>query len=138
MSRFPGKSMAECSKSKEHEFCDTNPSVCKSNFPGKSMAESSKSKEHELIDIKPSSICDDFQLERRRRNNPLLISGSRRHGDTWVISLFVILHTGVFIATMLVNDCWTNSHGDCAFKDLGRLSFQPLSENPLLGPSESK
>lgn len=55
-----------------------------------------------------------------------------------MVSVFVILHAGVFIATMLVNDCWTNSHGDCILKDLGRLSFQPLSENPLLGPSESK
>ncbi|KAB1205425.1 Rhomboid-like protease 4 [Morella rubra] len=38
---------------------------------------------------------------------------------------------------MFVNDCWTNSHQDCALKVLGRLSFQPLSENPLLGPSAS-
>ncbi|KAK9270653.1 hypothetical protein L1049_026235 [Liquidambar formosana] len=36
---------------------------------------------------------------------------------------------------MFVNDCWRKSHGECAFKSLGRLSFQPLSENPLLGPS---
>ncbi|KAA8546347.1 hypothetical protein F0562_002914 [Nyssa sinensis] len=38
---------------------------------------------------------------------------------------------------MIVNDCWRNSHGDCALQPLGRLSFQPLSENPLLGPSAS-
>ncbi|XP_057730136.1 RHOMBOID-like protein 8 [Arachis stenosperma] len=62
----------------------------------------------------------------------------RSGGDTWVVSVFVIIHVGVFIATMLVNDCWTNSNGDCALKTLGRFSFQPLSENPLLGPSQSK
>ncbi|RYR74119.1 hypothetical protein Ahy_A02g008742 [Arachis hypogaea] len=29
-------------------------------------------------------------------------------------------------------------NGYCALKTLGRFSFQPLSENPLLGPSQSK
>ncbi|MED6191739.1 hypothetical protein PIB30_003081 [Stylosanthes scabra] len=63
----------------------------------------------------------------------------RRSGsDTWLVSVFVIIHVGVFIATMLVNDCWTNSNGDCTLRTLGRFSFQPLSENPLLGPSQSK
>ncbi|KAJ6730410.1 RHOMBOID-RELATED [Salix viminalis] len=38
---------------------------------------------------------------------------------------------------MAVNDCVHNSHGDCAFKALGRMSFQPLLENPFLGPSAS-
>ncbi|KAL3639259.1 SNARE-binding exocyst subunit S6 [Castilleja foliolosa] len=37
----------------------------------------------------------------------------------------------------IVNDCWGNSHEQCVFKKLGRFSFQPLSENPLLGPSAS-
>ncbi|KAL2339852.1 hypothetical protein Fmac_007792 [Flemingia macrophylla] len=63
---------------------------------------------------------------------------SRRRGDTWVVSVFVIIEIGVFIATMLVNDCWSNSHGDCVLQSLGRFSFQPLLENPLLGPSRSK
>ncbi|CAL0305540.1 unnamed protein product [Lupinus luteus] len=61
-----------------------------------------------------------------------------RRSDTWVVSVFVIIQIGVFIATMLVNDCWTNSHGDCALAFLGKFSFQPLHENPLLGPSQSK
>lgn len=61
----------------------------------------------------------------------------RRRADTWLISLFVILHIVAFTATMVVNDCWHKSGGDCAFKAFGRLSFQPLSENPLLGPSAS-
>ncbi|PKI47445.1 hypothetical protein CRG98_032154 [Punica granatum] len=38
---------------------------------------------------------------------------------------------------MAINNCVEKSHGDCAVKVLGRLSFQPLSENPLLGPSAS-
>ncbi|CAB4297529.1 unnamed protein product [Prunus armeniaca] len=61
----------------------------------------------------------------------------RRRADTWLISLFVILHIVAFMATMVVNDCWSKSHGDCALKAFGRLSFQPLSENPLFGPSAS-
>ncbi|KAF5450810.1 hypothetical protein F2P56_031130 [Juglans regia] len=70
---------------------------------------------------------------------PFFRSRSRRRigEDTWVISVFVILHIVAFFATMFVNDCWTNSHHDCALKVFGRLSFQPLSENPLLGPSAS-
>ncbi|XP_006859216.2 RHOMBOID-like protein 8 isoform X2 [Amborella trichopoda] len=56
---------------------------------------------------------------------------------TWVISLFVVLSLVAFIATMFVNDCPTNSHGDCILKSLHRFSFQPLDENPLLGPSSS-
>lgn len=96
------------------------------------MAESS-----EFIDIKlsPAKFPPDLPQDplvkptwRRRR----------RRGDTWVVSVLVIIDIGVFIATMLVNDCWTNSHGDCALPTLGRFSFQPLSENPLLGPSQSK
>ncbi|TKY74332.1 RHOMBOID protein 8 [Spatholobus suberectus] len=90
------------------------------------MAESS-----ECIDVKLSPAPD--------QRIPLMKSGrGRRRGDTWVVSVFVIIQIGVFIATMLVNDCWTNSHGDCALQPLGRFSFQPLAENPLLGPSQSK
>ncbi|XAR62640.1 hypothetical protein NMG60_11017478 [Bertholletia excelsa] len=62
---------------------------------------------------------------------------SQRGDNTWVVSLFFILHLVAFFITMIVNDCWKNSHGDCALKPLGMLSFQPLSENPLLGPSAS-
>ena len=85
----------------------------------------------ERIDVKLSPAPD--------KRIPLMKSrGGRRRGDTWVISVFVIFQIGVFIATMLVNDCWTNSHGDCVLKGLGRFSFQPLTENPHLGPSQSK
>ncbi|XP_050376737.1 RHOMBOID-like protein 8 [Argentina anserina] len=61
----------------------------------------------------------------------------RRRSDTWIISLFVILHVLAFALTMGVNDCWRKSHHDCALGAFGRFSFQPLRENPLLGPSAS-
>ncbi|KAL3617688.1 hypothetical protein CASFOL_038009 [Castilleja foliolosa] len=62
---------------------------------------------------------------------------SRGKESTWIISVFVILHLIAFCSAMIVNDCWGNSHEQCVFKRLGRFSFQPLAENPLLGPSAS-
>ncbi|XP_028757477.1 RHOMBOID-like protein 8 [Neltuma alba] len=131
--------MTASSKAREHELSDVKPSPFKSHFPGK-LSSKSFTTEHGLIDVKPTlpKFRDEITDDHQEWRIPFFKSGSRRRGDTWIISVFVILHTGVFIATMLVNDCWTNSHGDCILKDLGRLSFQPLSENPLLGPSESK
>ncbi|KAK6938482.1 Peptidase S54, rhomboid domain [Dillenia turbinata] len=99
------------------------------------MAE--KGKEYTNIEIKrqqPPTRSLDFTAEE---GIPLFKSGSRKGDATWVISLFVVIHLFVFAATMFVNDCSKYSHGDCALKPLGRLSFQPLSENPLLGPSAS-
>ena len=96
--------------------------------------------EQTQIEIKPpqpahhSDAGDDQVLEQQVR---FFKSGTRKREDSWVISLFVVLHIVAFAATMFVNDCWQNSHRDCAIKVLGRLSFQPLWENPLLGPSSS-
>lgn len=65
----------------------------------------------------------------------------RRSEHTWVVSLLVVINLGAFVATMLVNDCPGNSGGgggrQCVLRPLGRFSFQPLNENPLLGPSAS-
>ncbi|RID56333.1 hypothetical protein BRARA_G03538 [Brassica rapa] len=57
--------------------------------------------------------------------------------DTWLVSVFVLLQIVVFAVTMGVNDCSGNSNDHCAARLLGRFSFQPLSENPMLGPSAS-
>lgn len=62
---------------------------------------------------------------------------SQRRDNAWIISLFIFLHSIAFTATMFVNYCWHNSHRDCALQSLRRFSFQPLRENPLLGPSAS-
>ncbi|KAJ0024253.1 hypothetical protein Pint_08267 [Pistacia integerrima] len=90
----------------------------------------------------PSPPTRPFSLsknqDREHQKTPFFKSRAGiRKSDTWIISVFVILHVVAFIATMVANDCWRNSHGDCALKALGRLSFQPLPENPLLGPSAS-
>ncbi|KEH22889.1 S54 family peptidase [Medicago truncatula] len=52
----------------------------------------------------------------------------------WLIPFFVIVNVIVFIITMYENDCPNNSVV-CIARFLGRFSFQPFHENPLLGPS---
>ncbi|XP_073158497.1 RHOMBOID-like protein 1 [Henckelia pumila] len=54
----------------------------------------------------------------------------------WLIPSFVIANTVMFVITMYVNNCPKNSVS-CVARFLGRLSFQPFGENPLLGPSSS-
>ncbi|KAM3305950.1 RHOMBOID-like protein 8 isoform X1 [Capsicum chacoense] len=84
-----------------------------------------------------TELMADELINEERVPFPFFRPLSQKRANTWIISLFVILHLGAFIATMIVNDCWENSHGDCALKSLRRFSFQPLLENPLLGPSAS-
>ncbi|XP_028783406.1 RHOMBOID-like protein 1 [Neltuma alba] len=52
----------------------------------------------------------------------------------WLIPFIVIANIVVFVITMYVNNCPKNSVS-CVARFLGRFSFQPLKENPLLGPS---
>ncbi|KAB1224120.1 Inactive rhomboid protein 1 [Morella rubra] len=55
---------------------------------------------------------------------------------SWLIPLIVIANTIMLIITMYVNNCPKNS-ASCIATFLGRFSFQPFKENPLLGPSSS-
>ncbi|XP_010685743.1 RHOMBOID-like protein 1 isoform X3 [Beta vulgaris subsp. vulgaris] len=52
----------------------------------------------------------------------------------WVVPSFVVVNVVLFLITMYVNDCPKYSLS-CFARFLGRFSFQPLKENPLLGPS---
>ncbi|KAJ4704663.1 Rhomboid-like protein [Melia azedarach] len=52
----------------------------------------------------------------------------------WLIPCFVIANIIMFVITMYVNNCPKNSVS-CIVRFLGRFSFQPFKENPLLGPS---
>ncbi|XP_022865275.1 RHOMBOID-like protein 1 [Olea europaea var. sylvestris] len=54
----------------------------------------------------------------------------------WLIPAFVVANTVMFVITMYVNNCPKNSVS-CVAGFLGRFSFQPFKENPLLGPSSS-
>ncbi|XP_021720838.1 RHOMBOID-like protein 1 [Chenopodium quinoa] len=54
----------------------------------------------------------------------------------WVVPSFVVVNVLLFLITMYVNDCPKYSFS-CFARFLGRFSFQPLKENPLLGPSSA-
>ncbi|XP_052175660.1 RHOMBOID-like protein 1 [Diospyros lotus] len=53
----------------------------------------------------------------------------------WLVPSFVVANTAIFVITMYVNNCPDNSASTCVAGFLGRFSFQPFKENPLLGPS---
>ena len=83
----------------------------------------------------------EIKVHPRRENNvgsppPYQNKSVFKKWVPWLVPLFVVSNIAVFIAVMYVNDCPTNS-GSCVAPSLGRFSFQPLKENPLLGPSSS-
>jgi hypothetical protein len=58
-----------------------------------------------------------------------------RHHWAWLVPLVVIANVAMFVVVMFYNNCPRGS-GECVGRGfLRRFSFQPLKENPLLGPS---
>ncbi|CAI0539790.1 unnamed protein product [Linum tenue] len=53
----------------------------------------------------------------------------------WLVPLFVVANVVLFIMEMYVNNCPKRSTNCIGAGFLGRFAFQPLKENPLLGPS---
>lgn len=66
-------------------------------------------------------------------------AAAEREWRPWLIPVFVVANVAVFIAVMYVNNCpaHSNPYGSCVVGFLRRFSFQPLRENPLVGPSSS-
>lgn len=66
-------------------------------------------------------------------------SAKSNRWTSWIIPLFVVANVAVFVVTMYINNCTgkLQPFGKCVARFLGRLSFQPLRENPLIGPSSS-
>jgi membrane associated rhomboid family serine protease len=64
-------------------------------------------------------------------------AAQERHHRTWVVPLVVIANVAMFVVVMYYNNCPANGgRRDCVGRSfLRRLSFQPLRENPVLGPS---
>ncbi|PNY09510.1 inactive rhomboid protein 1-like [Trifolium pratense] len=60
-----------------------------------------------------------------------------RQWFSWLVPLIFIANIAMFVYSMYVNDCPAYLNEDvCLFYEyLGRYSFQPFNENPLLGPS---
>nr|AIY60650.1 rhomboid protein Hedne11758 [Hedera nepalensis] len=68
------------------------------------------------------------------------VESTETQWTSWLVPMIVVANVAMFFVIMYVNDCPKNnfgSRGDCVAKFLGRLSFQPLKENPLFGPSSS-
>ncbi|XP_047162644.1 RHOMBOID-like protein 2 [Vigna umbellata] len=62
------------------------------------------------------------------------------HWTSWLVPMFVVANIAVFVVSMYINNCPKNNlglQGGCVAKFLGRFSFEPMQENPLLGPSSS-
>jgi hypothetical protein len=57
----------------------------------------------------------------------------------WLVPTIIVACIAVFAAEMYENNCPKNESrfGSCVAGFLQRFSFQPLRENPLLGPSSS-
>jgi hypothetical protein len=62
-----------------------------------------------------------------------------RRWSPWIVSAATIACVVTFIVTMYVNDCprHRSTAGGCTAGFLGRFAFQPIKENPLLGPSSA-
>ncbi|KAM0909703.1 hypothetical protein ACQ4PT_014645 [Festuca glaucescens] len=60
-----------------------------------------------------------------------------RRWTSWLVPAASVACVVVFLVTMFVNDCPDRGLGNCFASFLGRFSFQPLKENPLLGPSST-
>ncbi|KAG0458902.1 hypothetical protein HPP92_022030 [Vanilla planifolia] len=62
-----------------------------------------------------------------------------REWTPWIVPMFVAANMALFVVVMFVNNCPDNFnlYGSCVLKFLNRFSFQPLKQNPLLGPSSS-
>lgn len=52
----------------------------------------------------------------------------------WLVPAIVVANIVLFAISMFINNCPQNS-ANCSARFLGRFAFQPMKENPLLGPS---
>ncbi|KAM7258466.1 hypothetical protein ACFE04_014207 [Oxalis oulophora] len=101
--------------------------------------------EIKVISAPPSTVDADQQQQRQRRRR-------REEGEattttaraftpfkkrvSWLIPGFIVANVIFFIVIMYVNDCPKKSNS-CVGNFLGRFSFQPMKENPLLGPTST-
>lgn len=76
--------------------------------------------------------------------SPYYVEISESEWTPWLVPMIVVANVAMFVVIMYVNNCHHNYEGSrfgrgrhCVAKVLGRLSFQPLQENPLFGPSSS-
>ncbi|KAE9459516.1 hypothetical protein C3L33_08575, partial [Rhododendron williamsianum] len=71
---------------------------------------------------------------------PYYVEAQETLWTSWLVPMIVVANVAMFIVVMIVNNCPKNNlgfDGRCVARFLGRLSFEPLRENPLFGPSSS-
>ncbi|TQE03952.1 hypothetical protein C1H46_010479 [Malus baccata] len=95
------------------------------------------------------AACEDVENRRAKNRARQQSYSSSSYGvddsevqwTSWLVPMIVVANIGVFLLVMYVNNCPKNNfaaaEGKCTARFLGRLSFQPLKENPLFGPSSS-
>ncbi|XVF51542.1 hypothetical protein PTKIN_Ptkin04bG0193000 [Pterospermum kingtungense] len=73
-------------------------------------------------------------------SGPYYVESTEKQWTSWLVPMFVVANVAVFVVVMYINNCPKNNlgfEGSCVARFLGRLSFQPLKENPLFGPSSN-
>ncbi|BAT11714.1 RHOMBOID-like protein 2 [Oryza sativa Japonica Group] len=82
--------------------------------------------------------------EEERCGSPAAVAQyPQREGERewvpWLVPAILVANVVVFAVAMYVNNCPSHASrgGACVAGFLRRFSFQPLSENPLLGPSSA-
>ncbi|KAL3498787.1 hypothetical protein ACH5RR_041519 [Cinchona calisaya] len=71
---------------------------------------------------------------------PYYVEASESQWTSWLVPMIVVANVAMFVVIMFINNCPKNNNGirgKCVARFLGRLSFQPRSENPLFGPSSN-
>ncbi|GLU18477.1 hypothetical protein SLE2022_347760 [Rubroshorea leprosula] len=78
-----------------------------------------------------------YQVEERRMSPPQYLPPPPEPWFSWLVPLIFLANIAMFVLSMYINDCPAKmSPEKCLFYEyLGRFSFQPFKENPLLGPS---
>ncbi|KAA8539896.1 hypothetical protein F0562_026588 [Nyssa sinensis] len=90
----------------------------------------------------PGEDLEGGRLKNRGNNSysSYVIEDREARWTSWLIPMFVVANVAMFIVVMYINNCPQKNLGfqqKCVARFLGRFSFQPLSENPLFGPSSS-
>ncbi|XP_059642545.1 RHOMBOID-like protein 2 [Cornus florida] len=71
-------------------------------------------------------------------SSPYYVESKETQWTSWLVPMIVVANIAMFVVIMYVNNCPKNNfERDCVAKFLGRLSFEPLRDNPLFGPSSS-
>ncbi|XP_010558880.1 PREDICTED: RHOMBOID-like protein 1 [Tarenaya hassleriana] len=82
----------------------------------------------------PSVQPPSTAARSRRKHSPFSEFRTFKLWFPWLVPAFVVANIALFVIAMYINNCPRNSP-NCFARVLGRFAFQPMKENPLLGPS---